>query len=472
MAATAGLSLALSIPRLAERPLWLDEAFTVGATNELGPTLRHTGGTMALYYALLTPWSWISDSRFWLRLPSALIAAATVAVVYAIGHRLGGRRMATVASSLLAASWFLSRYAMEARGYALALLLVSVSWLGLISALAEADGGDEEASRRWWWVFAAAAVLAPLAHGLSALQVPFQVVVLLLAPGGRAFVRRLLPVLAVLFVEGIVLFAIGAGEVASWIQPLNWTQVSGFLRLLLGRETTLWVVGAAFVGGIGVSLRALRRERTTETWLGLVPVIWALGLPLAIIAISVVRPYAASRYVLSSLPGISLVVAALVVQIKRPVAYAAWAVLLVFLLLDQPQSVRNGLEDWPRLVHRTTTEASPGDLLLMPQHLRAPFDYALEHGNTDPGLHPLSPTNPIGDPLRLYSPAKGTMVARLLAAPPATVWLVDRSRLDLPALKRLLANAEVRAKYRQTGHWTYAGQLYLIRLEPRVPAQP
>ena len=467
MAALAGVSLALSVPRLGRRPLWLDEAFTVGATHELIPTLRHTGGTMGLYYVLITPLARLSDGRFWLRLPSALIAAASVAVVYAVGHRIGGRRLATVAGSLFAASWFLARYAMEARGYALALLLVSVSWLGLVGAVTEAEAGDEQASRRWWWVFAVATVLAPLAHGLSVLQVPFEVIALLLAPGGRAFVRRLAPVLAVVAVEVLLLFAIGAGDVASWIPPLSVGQVNGFLRLLLGRGLTRWVVGAAFIGGVVLAVRGLKRERSLSSWLAIVPVLWALGLPLAIIVLSIVRPYASARYVLSSLPGISLVAAALVVQIKRPAAHAVWALILVFLLLDQPAVTGNGIEDWPRLVHRVASHAEPGDLLLTPMHLRAPFDYALEHGNTDPGLRPLSPVDPVGSPRRLYTGAPGSMRERLLGAPAARVWLVDRSRLDLPALERLLADPAVRHKYRRTGSWVYAGQLYLIRLEPR-----
>jgi hypothetical protein len=38
----------LSLPRLGVRTLWLDEAYTVGATNELLDTWRHTGVTQAL----------------------------------------------------------------------------------------------------------------------------------------------------------------------------------------------------------------------------------------------------------------------------------------------------------------------------------------------------------------------------------------------------------------------------------------
>src|SRR4051812_35042591 len=472
MAATAGLSLLLAVPRLAHRPLWLDEAFTVGATRELGTTLRHTGGTMALYYALVTPLARITDDAFWLRLPSALFAAATVVVVYLIGHHIGGRRLAAVAAVLLASSWFLARYAMEARGYALAMLLVAISWLGLLRAVAASDEGDEVAARRWWWVFGVATVLAPLAHGISAIQVPVQVVALLLLPGGRRHLKRLAPVFAVLAGELVGLFAIGAGEVANWIPPLNWLQISTFQRLLFGRGPARWLVMVAFVAGIVLAVREARRDRTERGWATLVPVLWALGLPLALIALSVVRPYAAGRYALSSLPAVSLVVASALVRLRRPATYGLCLLLVAALLVDQPRVQRNGLEDWPRLVRRVGTEAQPGDHLLMSLHLRAPFDYALRHGGHDPGLTPLSPTDSIGPVRRFYDPAPGSMRERLLHAPAGTVWLVYRSKLELPHLEHLLADPAVRARFRRTNTWRFAGPLYLVRLEPRDSAAP
>src|SRR5919198_970978 len=91
----------------------------------------------------------------WIRLPSALLGLAAVGVVFRLGRRIGGERVALLGAGGLALSWGLARYSVEARSYTLALLLVSVSWLALIAALqaAHAGTGDEDASRRWWRIF-------------------------------------------------------------------------------------------------------------------------------------------------------------------------------------------------------------------------------------------------------------------------------------------------------------------------------
>jgi hypothetical protein len=495
LAATAGLSLALSVPRLSSRPVWLDEAFTVGATAELGTTLRHTGGTMALYYAIVTPIARISDAAFWVRLPSALFGAATVAVVYLIARHLGGRRLAAVAAVLLASSWFLARYAMEARGYALALLLVSLAWLGLVRGI-DAERTDPDRAARWWWLFGVATVLAPLAHGLSAMQVPAQVLAVAAAPGGLTLLRRrVAPVVAALAVVLVLLFSIGAGEVANWIPPLNQRQFIDIHRLLLGRGEARWLMSAAFVVGLALIGRdALRGPAGPEVapattasgasdatdksgdrsadgtggdrrWATLVPALWALGLPLTLITLSLVRPYAAGRYVLSALPGVSLVVASAVVRIRRQELMAALCVVLAgLLLLDQSKVQRNGLEDWPRLAQRVAAESDRGDQLLVPADLRAPFDYALLHDAHDPGLVPLSPTDPIGRVHRFYDTAPGSMRERLLRADGRRVWLVER-RQHLPRLERLLADPEVRRRFRVIGSWHFAGPLQAVQLE-------
>ena len=157
----------LSLPRIGVRTLWLDEAYTVGATNELIDTWRQTGVTQALYYALVWPVSRLSTDPGWIRLPSALLGLAAVVVVFRLGRRLGGERVAVLAAGGLALSWGLARYSVEARSYTLALLLVSISWLALIAALQTDEADDPDSDRRWWRIFYAATALTPLAHGLA-----------------------------------------------------------------------------------------------------------------------------------------------------------------------------------------------------------------------------------------------------------------------------------------------------------------
>ncbi|QXC60091.1 glycosyltransferase family 39 protein [Aquihabitans sp. G128] len=467
------IALALAIaagawlPRAGRRPFWLDESLTVGATGELLQTWRHTGGTMALYYLVVAPLAAVTNDRVALRAPSMLFAALAVVVVFAIGRRLGDRIGGARAATFLASSWFLARYAMEARSYALALLLVSVAWLGLVAAATEVD---DERRRRWWTVYVVAMALAPLAHGLAALQFPFQVLALALLPEPRRWVRRLLPLVAILAVEGVVLFGIGAGDVANWIPPLRYLDLKLFCRVMFGRAWIGWLVGPLVVLATGLAVRDRVRRRTTATWLGIIPVLWAWGVPLLILAISLVRPYQAHRYILTSLPGVALLLAGLLARVRaRALAGVAWAVLVGALLFNQPAATTTGLEEWPAMATQIRTDARPGELLLAPDLLRAPLDFAFEEQGPAPVVRPLSPTDPVGRPRRLYHFASGTERSQLLGAPAVGVWLVDRGPSARARIDALLADPAIAARYREVGRWEYELNLFLVHLEP-VPA--
>jgi hypothetical protein len=476
----AGWVIALGVPRLGRRPLWLDEAFTVGATHDLVATWRGTGGTMGLYYLVMWPLAQVSLDRAWLRLPSLLFAAATVVVVHEIGRIIGGRRVGAMAAGLLAASWVVARFGLEARSYTLALLLVSLSWLGLVGAVGAVgavDGVGGRGWRGWWRLFVVATLLAPLAHGLAALHFASQVAVLGLTPDRRRWWRRCVPVAAALAVEGVVLFSLGAGEVANWIAPLNRHQVSALLRMLVGKDARLLVIGTLLVVAVVLAVvdaRRPRRRRTTEAWLGLVPVFWMAGVPLLIVGLSLFRPYAEPRYVIGAVPGVALVLAGLLARVRpAALAAAAWVAVALVLVTDQPRITRRGSEDWPALVDQVAAGGQDGDRVLMPAMLRAPFDYAWnEHDPAaEPSVVALSPTDPVGEEVRrFYDVAPGGVRAQLRAAPVegAAVWYVDRDVKRRDDVDALVADPEVARHYRVAGRWEFTGELYLVRFEPRA----
>lgn len=478
MAGCGALYAALVLPRLASRAVWTDEAFTVGATRDLLGTWRHTGGTMALYYLVVTPVVRMSDTRFWLRLPSAVFAVATIAVLYLVARRIRNRFQAMVASGLFTVTWSLGRWGLEARGYSLAMLLVSVAWLGLVSAATEPDDG---ARTRWWRLYGVAMVAAPLAHGLTALQFPVQVLALLLWPGRRRAWTTLLVVGGALAVEGLVLYAVGAGEVASWIQPLSWLDARKISLMMFGRGASRWIVAAsvlvATVLAVVGFLRDRRDRRPTASgvadarWSSTVAVLWAWGLPLAILAISVARPYQEARYLSSSLPAIALLVSSLVVRVPGRAAVGVFVVLAGLLALDQPAVTTVAGENWPGLAHQVAAQAGAGDFVLSEVLARAPFDYAYHELADPPPLSPLSPTDPVGVTRRLYRAAPGTMRQRVLDATGHDIWWVARGRSPARTIQRVLADPAVAARYDQTGHWRYRGSLQLFRLTPKPGAR-
>lgn len=464
----AAVVVALGVPRLGRRPFWLDEAFSVGATHDLVTTWRGSGGTMALYYLFIWPLTEVSIDRWWIRLPSLLFAAAAVVVVHEIGRLIGGRRVAALAAGTLALTWSVARFSIEARSYAMALLLVSLSWLGMIGAVR--DRADPERCRRWWRLFVVAGLLAPLAHGLAALHFAGQVAALSLAPDRRRWLRACIPMGIGLAVEGLVLFSVGAGEVAAWIDPLNWEQVTRIVYMLVGRSPALWVVGPLAVAAGALAVAELRRARTDEAWLRLVPVFWAVGSPLVVIAISVVRPYAESRYVISAVPGVALLVGGLLARVRDVrLAVVAGLVVVVSLLPGQGRVTSSVTEDWPTLVDHVAAGAEDGDRLLTPMMLRSPFDYAWAEKSGRPDLVPLSPTNPLDEVRRFYDVPDGGLRAQLLADPTVTVWYVDRNDERLDEVDALLTDPEVVEHYEVIGPWEFRRELYLFRLEPRRP---
>lgn len=468
-AVAAAAVAAMAVPRLDERPVWLDEAFTVGATHDLTAAWRGTGGTMALYYLLMWPVAQVSTDRVWLRLPSLLFAVAAVLVVYAVGQVIGGRRTATFAAGTLAVSWALSRWAIEARSYTLALLLVSLSWLGLVGAVRDRE--DTGRRRRWWRLFVIAALLAPLAHGLAALHVVGQVGALALAPDRRRWLRWCIPLGVALAAEGLLLFAVGAGEVATWIDPLHWDQVARIGFMLFGRSPSTWVLGPlTFAAAVGVASR-FGRERTEDAWRQLVPVFWAFGTPLVIVAISVARPYAESRYVIGAVPGVALLVGGLLARIRSTRVAVALCVLVVASVVPlQTRVTTSAREEWPAVADHIAARAADGDRLMTPAMLRAPFDYAwTERGaGPRPDLEPLSPVDLIGEVQRFYDPAPGGLRSRLLADTSRTVWYVDRDDERYDEVAALVTDPEVTEHYVVTGPLLFARDLYLVEFRPRT----
>ncbi|MGN9916995.1 glycosyltransferase family 39 protein [Micromonospora palomenae] len=119
---------------------WRDELATWSAvTRPLGDLLRLTGTVDAAtgpYYVLMHGWVRIfGDSATALRLPSALAMAGAAGLTAVLGRWLLGTRAGLLAGLLFAVLPGTSRYAQEARPYALASLFAVLATLLLVAAL-------------------------------------------------------------------------------------------------------------------------------------------------------------------------------------------------------------------------------------------------------------------------------------------------------------------------------------------------
>lgn len=428
----------LAVWGLGRKSLWVDESISLGATNELVATWKGTGGTMALYYALLAPWSQASTSAAWLRGLSVLFAVASLLFVWRAARRAFGPTVAALATVLTAGSYLVVRYAQEARSYALVLLLAAVSWSALVRAIRADEDGDDAAGRRAWIVFGVASVLAPLAHGLAVLQFFGQLAFLACSPDRRRWLDRVKGVGVGVVAATVVLVLAGASDVASWIPPLNRTQIAdlaaAFTGPSLGIAGSIALLAAAGLGAAVCVQRSRSLEHPTERWLALLPVCWAL-VPVAILFVaSILRPYLLARYVMASAPGVALLWAFAITGASgrlRPVRSLLVGLPIVGLLAAAQLGLHQEEGDgWRGAAVEVVASAQPGDGLVLPNpSVRSAFEAAwlAEGGTPSRAPEAFSPVEPLGEVRRFYLIREpSTLAAEVAGSDLQRIWVVDQ----------------------------------------------
>jgi len=177
------LALAVRLHNLTYHSLWFDEAMSVHWARSTVPRIWQVSMNLVedrlppLYYLALHYWRLlVGDGEFAVRLPSALLGAALIPVVYRLTLDLFGQRVAVLAGTVAALNPFLVWYSQEARMYALAALLGTLgTWF-----FWQAVVGRE---RRWYWPAYGLCALAGLyTHLYTGFLLPAHALYLLLTP--------------------------------------------------------------------------------------------------------------------------------------------------------------------------------------------------------------------------------------------------------------------------------------------------
>ncbi|MBK5222381.1 MAG: glycosyltransferase family 39 protein [Acidimicrobiia bacterium] len=422
VAALTVAGLALCLHRIGTTSLWLDEAFSVAGSGDLARSWRDRGGSMGLYYSLLSVWAEPSSSPGWVRLPSAVFAAATVPFVYLIGREVGGRRVALYAASLLVVSWGFVRYGQEARSYSMVLLLAAISWWTFLRIV--------RSPATWPWVaYGIASGLVGYAHPLGVLVIAPQVVCLAAVSAPFATLRRWAPGLAlaaVLVVPLVVLIVTSSGAEPERVPSLRLrqfeqlqTQFGGTFAVGTWAMTAGWVIGTAVVVRRMFSVASGPRRMA---WL--VPALW-FWVPIAgLAAISAVQPTFAARYLLGSLPAACLLVAAALDALPHRVRSLALVVLVALSLVSVGRLWESPRQDWAAVVEHVADPREPTVIAFADPDLRVPFEHALlASGDTD-GVVPLAPPHSWGAlPRYLPDVPLDELVDELAEAD--ALWVVD-----------------------------------------------
>lgn len=253
----AAAGLVIGADRLDIRDMWNDELVTWHATRLSAGEFRMLVGNMdlvhAAYYVLIKAVAIVAgDSPTVLRMPSVVAMALTAALITLIGRRLFDTPVGVLAGAAFVLLPAVSRYAQEARSYALVTLAATAAtWLFLRAV--------DRPSRLRWWMYGLALVLVGWLHFVALLVVGAHVTYLWRAVPAEVPRWRWAASagLASLFVLPLLVFAGRQSGQISWIKN-DADAVLNFVESLTGTHLTLIVAAALSLFALAVSGRVLR----------------------------------------------------------------------------------------------------------------------------------------------------------------------------------------------------------------------
>lgn len=300
--------------RLGAKGLWGDEVWEASWSQQqdfVQTFLRFLGPVdFSLHFLLVKLSTSFSGSEFWVRLPSALLGAASVIIIFFLGRRLFGTRTGVVAALVLAVAPFHVWYAQDARPYA-SLACYSLLSLYFFCELITAP------SRRAWVGFTLANILNLYNAFFALLVLPAELVAAagvigwwLLQErlsGARSDRRRQAMHSLIGIIGGAILALLAAlplfpltagyvlrhapGEVRAGAFQLTLPFISSLFSLYgAGPGWALGLLAALFVVGMGIAL--YRRH-----WFPFVAIVW-LGLPFVMFWVAQPRHIFSPRYFL------------------------------------------------------------------------------------------------------------------------------------------------------------------------------
>jgi mannosyltransferase len=302
------VGLALRLYGLGSESLWWDEVYAITTMAHQGPLeivrLSSTDNNPPLFYLILHYWILLAgDSEFSIRLPSALVGALAVPVMYRIGALLFDRSAGLLAALILSLSAYHVRYAQEARAYGLMVFLTLLSFYFFVRLIK--DGGSRYTSIG----YVVSTALLMYAHFYGVFFVAAQIIYVLVS---RENLRRwIVPegALALLYLPWMLLLAINVlSPTGAWRSGTTWipdptlVDVTQILQAYSGSLplTILFTL----LAGYGL-FSIIRGDRSTAYLL----LAWLL-VPIAVpfLVSHLYRPILADRFTIAASPAFYLLV--------------------------------------------------------------------------------------------------------------------------------------------------------------------
>ncbi|OBK79653.1 glycosyltransferase family 39 protein [Mycobacterium sp. 1164985.4] len=368
------LGAAVSLAGAGRPSFWYDEAATISASysrplDALWQMLGDVDAVHGLYYVLMHGWFTVAPpTEFWSRVPSGLAVGVAAAGVVVLGRQLSSRGVGLTAGVVCAilprATWA----GIEARPYALTMVLA----VGLTVVLVWASGRES----RWAWMgYGAVLAMSILFDVYLALLVPAHAVFML------AFRRRraVLPPFAIAAGVGVAVMAPFATVVAGQAQQISWITPIGTrtfedvaVQQYFDRSPYFAALAAVVVlAALAVWVFA-RRPSAGEREAAVLAVAWLVIPTALIVAYSAVRePLYTPRYLCFTAPAMALLLGVCIMVVARR-AWAAAVVVVVFALVAAPTfiAVQRGPYakydmDYSQVADLISAKAAAGDCLLV-----------------------------------------------------------------------------------------------------------
>ncbi|MFJ6198306.1 glycosyltransferase family 39 protein [Micromonospora sp. NPDC092111] len=320
--------------RLDARDLWNDELITWHVTSLSADQFRMLVGNIDLvhagYYVIMSVLTTLTgDATTALRLPSVVAVGLTAGLVTLIGRRLFDTPVGVLAGLVLALLPTVSRYAQEARSYALVTLAaVAATWLFLRAV--------DRPTRGRWWAYGVLLVLVGWLHFVALLVVVAHVCYLWRAVDGEEPRWRWAAStgIAGLFVLPLLVLGSRQSGQISWVEN-DGDAVLRFLENLTGTMAALVVV-------VVLAVLAVATAGPERRPAALMLVVWAVLPPIAgYLTFSLLHLFLA-RYFLFTVPAWALLAAfgvcrtaQVLTRGRLPAAWLAGALVLLPVLAWQ-----------------------------------------------------------------------------------------------------------------------------------------
>lgn len=398
-----GAALGFDLYRLGNASIWFDEAFSVELARQPLPLLWHIiwgpEPNMELYYLFLHFWLGLTGLLGFnpvevvVRLPSAIFAALASVMVFLLGRRYLGLVAGITGAGLYTLNYLQLTYAQQTRAYSLQLLLICIAWYALFAVFTR-----ETRTKRWWAFFIIASVLAVYAHLFSLLILLAQVIAfggLLVLPGPwRAIARRRLRAFIVsLLIVGVLVIPLLLeslhGAKTGWLPIPHLHEIVNLFQLITTSSNTYLLI-LFVLCSCALLVALLPHMQNSEPLLERVtfyrsgdeqsalkiqqflPVAFALVcwffVPIIVsyvVSQGSIRLFS-SRYLVTVLPPLFLLVGLTVAALRWRVAQVALVLGLFFIALHYvPIYYKSAqVEDWNSTVRWLEQRYQPGDGLV------------------------------------------------------------------------------------------------------------